>query len=98
MKAALALTLAFSVVLQVGCTGRRATREDCRQILDRLVDLELQERGFRDPALAARSRALAETTFASDLSACEGRRIPRTALSCVQSAATSEEISHRCLR
>jgi hypothetical protein len=80
------------------CDGRRATHEDCRQILDRLVDLELEERGFRDPALAARWRFQAEAAHTADLAACEGQRIPRTALACVQAAANSEEVSHRCLR
>jgi hypothetical protein len=80
------------------CGGRRATRDDCRQILDRLVDLELRERGFHDPTLAARWRAEAQATHAADLAACEGQRIPHTALACVRSATSSEEISHRCVR
>ena len=92
------VTLLFAGTLATGCGGRPATREDCRQVLDRLVDLELQERGFRDPALAARSRAQAEKTFTGDLSSCEGKRIPSTALACVRSATSSEEVSHRCLR
>jgi hypothetical protein len=85
-------------LLLAGCEGRRATREDCRQILGRLVDLELQERGFHDPALTARWRAQADTVHAADLAACEGSRIPRAALACVHSASTSEEIGHRCLK
>ena len=92
------VALLSSFASATACGGRRATREDCRQILDRLVDLELQERGFRDPALAARWRAQAEAAHAAELAACEGQRIPRTALACVQAAASSEEISHRCLR
>jgi len=91
-----ALLLFFAA--PTACGGRRATREDCRLILDRLVDLELQERGFRDPALAARWRAQAEASHSADLAACEGQRIPRTALACVQSATNSEEISHQCFR
>jgi hypothetical protein len=94
--ALVALFLLFASA--TACDGRRATREDCRQILDRLVDLELQERGFRDPALAARWRAQADAAHAAELAACEGQRIPRTALACVQAATNSEEISHRCFR
>jgi hypothetical protein len=97
------LTIALSALLLLSspasaCGGKRATREDCRQVLDRLVDLELQERGFRDPALAVRWRAQAEVAHAAELAACEGKRIPRAALACVQSAKSSEEISHRCFR
>ncbi len=78
--------------------GRRATQENCRLILDRLVDLELAERGFRDPALAARWRAEARATHAADLATCEGKRMPRAALACVQTATRSGEISDRCFR
>ena len=96
-------TIALSALLlltsaAIACSGKRATREECRQVLDRLVALELQERGFRDPALAVRWRAQAEATHAAELAACEGKRIPRAALACVQSAKSSEEISHRCFR
>ena len=94
----LPLLLVLAGALAAGCGGRRATREDCRQILDRLVDLELQEQGFRDPVLAARWRAQSEAAHASDLAACEGRRMPRSALACVQAATSSEEINHRCFR
>ena len=84
-------------VLVAGCGRRAATRDDCRQILDRLVDLELQEKGFHDPTLAARWRAEVESTHASDLAACEGKRLPRGAMVCVRAATSSEEIGHRCL-
>jgi hypothetical protein len=89
--------LPLAAVLLAGCGRRTATRDDCRQILDRLVDLELQEKGFRDPALAARWRAEAESRHASDLAACEGKRLPRGAMACVRAATSSEEINHRCL-
>ena len=86
----------LGLLLAAGCGGRRATREDCVSILDRLVDLELEERGFRDPALTARRRAEAERTHAADLAACEGKRMPRSAMACVRAATSSEELSHRC--
>jgi hypothetical protein len=89
--------IALAAVLATGCGARPATRDDCRQILDRLVDLELQEKGFRDPALAGRWRAEAESTHASELAACEGKRLPRGAMACVRAASSSEEINHRCL-
>ena len=37
-----------------GCHRHYATPADCLGILDRLVELELKEQGFRDPALAPR--------------------------------------------
>ena len=87
----------LATILTIGCGGRAATRDDCLRILDRLVEIELQEKGFRDPALAARWRAEAESLHSSDLAACIGKRLSRYAMACVDVAASSEEISHRCL-
>jgi hypothetical protein len=98
MKPRYALAFGLAALLVAGCGGRRATVEDCREILDRLVDLELQENGFRDAALTARWRAEAEGAHAADLAACQGKRMPRDAMACVRAAATSEEMSHRCFR
>jgi hypothetical protein len=81
-----------------GCGGRRATREDCRQVLERLVVLELQEKGFHDAELSARRRSDAERAHAADLAVCEGRRMPRGAMACVAAATSSEEIVHGCFR
>jgi hypothetical protein len=86
------------LVLVAFCGSRPATQADCRQILDRIVDVELNERGFHDPALAARRREEAEAAYAADILRCVGGRIARGAMECVRSATTSEEISHRCLR
>jgi len=85
-------------VLTASCRSRVATREDCQQILDRLVDLELQEKGFRDPVVADRWRREAETVHAADLAGCVGQRLPRDAMTCVQAARSSEQIAHDCLR
>jgi hypothetical protein len=97
MRARMLVSLMLlSASLAGGCGGRRAAREDCISILHRLVDLELEERGFRDPALSSRRRAEAERTHAADLAACEGKRMPRSAMACVRAATSSEELSHRC--
>lgn len=81
-----------------GCSGRRATAADCRSILDRIVELEIRERGFRDDALVARKREELATLFSAELRHCQGRTLPQGALACVREAKTSEAISHRCLR
>jgi hypothetical protein len=98
MRGIVIVSVALAALLASGCGGRRATADDCREVLDRLVDLELQERGFRDPALTARWRAEAESAHAADLAACQGKRMPRTAMACVHAAGSSEEMSHRCFR
>lgn len=80
------------------CTGKGASADDCRFILDRIVDLEIRERGFRDDVLVARKREELATLFAADLRHCQGRNLPKAALECVRAAKNSEEISHRCMR
>ena len=81
-----------------GCSGRSATADDCRAILDRIVEIELGEQGYRDAALAKRKQAELRRTLARDLARCEGRRIPEGAIECLQSATSAEAVSHRCLR
>lgn len=90
------LGLLVAALLIAGCDSRRASREDCTAILERIVDLELEARGYRDPVLAARRRSELRDKLADELSACEGRRMPAAALDCVERATTSGEVSH-CL-
>lgn len=87
-----------SLALCMGCRGQRATAEDCGAIFDRIVFLELQELGYRDPALAERRRAELRRLLAEDLKRCEGRALPASARACVGEAKTAEELTHRCLR
>jgi len=81
-----------------GCHRRHATEEDCARILDRIVEIELSERGFRDPILLERKRSTMHRLLDSELRECVGKRLNRTAISCVGHATSSEELSHRCLR
>lgn len=80
------------------CARETATIEFCGQVLDRIVEIELHEQGFRDPALAAMKRQELRRRFSPDLQRCVGRPMAPRALSCVHEAATTEELSHRCLR
>lgn len=81
-----------------GCRRHPASAEDCVAILDRIVELELHELGFRDPVLARRKSEQARRLLAADLGRCRGVRIRDRALECVRTARSVEEISHRCLR
>ena len=80
------------------CRRQRLSAEDCREILGRITDLELAERGDRDPALAARRKAALQVSLAPELAACEGRRVRPGALDCARVAHSAEELSHRCLQ
>jgi N-acetylglutamate synthase-like GNAT family acetyltransferase len=86
------------IALVAGCHSRRATQADCEQILDRIVDLELRERGFHDPVLLERKRTELHRALAPELSQCYGRRLSDHALGCVATAETTEQVTHVCLR
>ncbi len=81
-----------------GCRSHRATVEDCRAVLDRLVELELAESGFRDPALTDRWKGTLRARLAPTLVRCQGRRVPADLRSCLAAAHGAEEVTHRCLR
>ena len=97
MKRILPVLLVLAV-LPVACGGRRATAKDCARILDRIVELELRERGYHDPALLERKRRELRRSLAAELEHCRGKRLRSDALNCLERASGSEEISHRCLR
>jgi len=90
--------IAFVALALCGCRRHAATPDECALILDRIVQLELHELGFRDPALAARKSSELQRTLAPELRSCQGVRIRENAIPCVQRATSTEEISHRCLR
>lgn len=99
MTRAKSLLVLFGLSLVGGCTTRdRATAETCTEILDRIVEVELTEQGFRDPALTARKKEELRGRLGPELRRCQGRRLPIEALGCVRKAKNTEEISHTCLR
>ncbi len=92
-------TLLFIVTLgsAIGaCQSRRATRQDCEAILERIVDIELQERGYRDPMLHEIKHTAFKKKLDAELERCVGKRLEQKALACVQSASTSEALTHDC--
>ena len=89
----------FFIALTVcGCNPERASTEQCQAIFNRLVELELEEMGFRDKVLTKRRQAEFSMRYKDNLDACVGRVIPSGALQCIKSAKTTEDLSHECLR
>ena len=86
--------LGLAACLLVAC-GRKATVEDCEQIVRRIAELELtgvvpQEELSSEVAEAQqrfRERALAD---------CVGRRITEKSLACVAKAKTAESVIDDC--
>ena len=91
------LALALTLLGFSGCRGETARPEDCSRILDRLVEVELHELGFRDAVLAARKRVEIHRLLDVEIDRCVGGRMRRDALACVEKAMTAEEIIHGCL-
>lgn len=94
------VTAALSALLfaLAGCSERRATEAECRKIFDRIIDIELSERGFRDPALAERKRDELARRYHAEIQACTAQALPSNAMDCIARARTTEELSHVCLR
>lgn len=80
-----------------GCNGHPASASECSAILERLIDLELSESGYRDPVLRARWQQDLFRRFAPDLDRCRGREVRISLRTCLATAGSSEEIAHRCL-
>jgi hypothetical protein len=81
-----------------GCRRSRASSADCERILDRIVEVELMERGFRDQALLDRKRREMLDSLTAQLKECQGKHLKSGALACIAKAKSTEEISHECLR
>lgn len=80
------------------CERRHATAQDCAAIFDRIVELELAERGFGDPLLLDRKQRQLRATLSSELNECRGKPVKPDALACVRTAKDTETLSHQCLR
>lgn len=89
--------LAAALLVVPACGRRAATPADCQALLNRLIDVELDESGFRDPVLRARSQENLGRRFSADLERCEGLMVPGDLHACLTTARTTEEIVHRCL-
>jgi hypothetical protein len=93
----LILALVVLGAVPVACRREHATAPVCGVVLDRIVELELAEQGFRDPALATQKKRELRTLLGPQLRSCVGRKMRHDALDCVAQARSTEEISHVCL-
>lgn len=89
--------LALGVIALAGCGRHKATPADCGAVLDRLIELELTESGYRDAVLRARWQQDLGRRFAPDLARCRGLTVKDDLRRCVHNARTPEEIVHGCL-
>jgi hypothetical protein len=94
----LALWALWAIALLPGCDPEGASMDQCQAIFERLVTIELEEMGFRDPALAALTREQLSKRHQAEIATCVGRRLSANAMSCVTTAHDAEAVSHECLR
>ncbi len=97
LRPELRFVIGVMLVLAAGCRGERATRRDCERILERIVEIELSERGFKDPMLTKLKQITLARKLAMELDACVGRRLGKDAMACVEAARSVEALTHECL-
>lgn len=91
------LASCLAVLALAGC--HRATEAECEQILDRIVELELKDRGVSDPELIKQRSAETKARKRDALiKSCVGKRISQSNLDCIRNAKTAAEITDTCLR
>lgn len=91
-----ALAMATVASLAVGC-GRRATPADCQLIVDRSVELQLEQMSDTDPALIKKREAEVRSALSDEMKSCETRRVTDRTMACVRGAKTAVELDG-CLR
>lgn len=84
-------------LLAVSC-GRPATEEECREILHRTAELEMQGRLGDKGLIEQEIKAIEESMRPQMMKKCVGKRITDDALACVRAAKTAKELSEECFR
>jgi hypothetical protein len=90
-----ALSLASGVALCASGCGRKATVDDCQQIVKRIVELELQS-VVPQQELSSEVVQAQQTFKERALSDCVGKRITDKSLACVAAAKDSKTIIDDC--
>jgi hypothetical protein len=81
-----------------GHPTQRTTTEICNRVLDKIVDIELREQGFKDPALLETYQKNMREKLQPEMNQCINRKVRTDVLQCLEKAQTAEAVSHRCLR
>jgi len=89
-------TVVVGAALAVAGCGRRATPADCQLIVDRSVELQLQEQSESDPAAIARREREVRTQLEGEIKSCENSRVTDKTMACVRAARETKELD-RCL-
>lgn len=74
-----------------------ATPQDCEAIVERLVALEMAERGYQDPVLQQRRTREIFSTHANLMAECPGKALPHHARDCLAKATNPHTVIRDCL-
>ena len=86
------------LALLLGC-GHPATEEECRLILRKSAELELEGKLDRASGVLEKElRVVEEELRDTMMKQCVGRRIRESALACVRTAKSREQLLEECLR
>jgi hypothetical protein len=99
-SARLAKSLLAVLVLLLLCSacGRHATHADCQLIVDRSVEVQLNEQSQTDPKAMAKRKGEIRAELDDEIGSCErNRRVTDKMMACVQSASTTSDMD-KCLR
>jgi hypothetical protein len=81
-----------------GC-GHPTTAQECDEILNKVVELELKKQNVHDPAVIEQRKAETRSARGAELQAlCKGRKITNKAMACVRTADSFDKIDNECLR
>lgn len=92
------LVVLLPSLLVGGCARHRATAAECRASLDRIVAVELQGLGYRDPVLTRRRQGELAGTLRGDLAACSGVWVRDDLARCLAAADSAASVVHDCLQ
>jgi hypothetical protein len=92
--APLVFSLGTSLLFSSGC-GREATAEDCDRIVKRITELELGGT-VRSEDLGSEIAQAQRSLHDQALARCVGKRITQSALDCVATATTADQIVNQC--
>ncbi len=90
------LALATASLPGLGC-GRRATPADCQLIVDKSVELQLNDMSETDPAAIKASELKIRAALEDQIKEGESRRVTDKTIACIRGASTREELDS-CLR
>lgn len=90
------MMLLLGLLLTAEC-GRRATDDDCRLIVDRSVELQMEEMSQNDKATIAEREKEVRAELQDEIKSCETRRVTDKTMACVRGAKTMRELD-ACLR